>query len=64
MNNVTKEYLIDQYKLAVSDFKIAHNEDEQFEARNRMANLEKMAAESFGFDFCDELHEYSNELRK
>lgn len=40
-----REYLDEQYKLAVLDFQTAHNEDEQWDARKRMA-----------LEFADQLH--------
>lgn len=33
-----KKYIEDQYHLAVLDYKIARNEDEQWEARKTMAS--------------------------
>lgn len=64
MENVTKDYLKEQYKIAISDFKTARNENEQFKAREDMARIERLAIESYGFDFCDQIHELSKEIRK
>lgn len=50
-----KEYITNQYKLAFSDFNIAKNEDEKWDARKRMAKLEVLASEKFGFVFADSL---------
>ena len=50
-----KVYIENQYKLAWLDFKTAHNEDEQWDARKRMARLEALASELFGFDYADSL---------
>lgn len=51
-----REYLDEQYKLAVLDFQTAHNEDEQWDARKRMAQTERTASELYGFEFADQLH--------
>lgn len=51
-----KEYLDEQYKLAVLDFRTAHTEDEQWNARKRMAQTERTASELYGFAFADQLH--------
>lgn len=51
-----KEYLDEQYKLAVMDFRTARTEDEQWNARKRMAQTERTASELYGFDFADQLH--------
>lgn len=55
-----KIYIDSQYNLALLDFKCAHNVDEQFQARHQMARLELIAAEIFGFDFVELLHEKYN----
>lgn len=51
-----KAYLDEQYKLAVLDFQTAHSEDEQWDARKRMAQTERTASELYGFSFADQLH--------
>ena len=53
---MTKEYLQSEYHVAVMDFRLARNEDEQWKARKTMARLEQIAVESYG-DAC------VNELR-
>lgn len=53
---MSKEYIEEQYKLAVSDFKTAKNEDEQWSARKAMAKLEQIAVQMFGFEYADSLH--------
>lgn len=53
---VSKEYIEREYHLAVLDFKAAHNEDEQWEARKTMARLEQIATQEYGFAYSDELH--------
>ena len=50
-----KSYLEEQYRLAVSDFKVARNEDEQWEARKTMARLEQIAEQAYGADYADQL---------
>lgn len=50
-----REYLREQYRLAMLDFKCAANEDEQWAARKAMAKVERTAAELYGFDFADSL---------
>lgn len=59
---LTKSYLECEYKLAISNFKCAINEDEKWQARKEMAQLEKLAGEMYGFEFMDELHELIQEL--
>lgn len=51
-----KEYLDEQYKLAVLDYQTVHNEDEQWSARKLMALTERTAAELYGFEYADGLH--------
>lgn len=52
-----KQYIESQYNLAMLDFRAAGTEDAQWEARKQMADLERLAAELFGFQYADELHE-------
>lgn len=56
MCELSKEYLISQYKMAVMDFKMASNEDAQWDARKRMAKLEALAIEMHGEEFSGELN--------
>lgn len=51
-----KDYLNEQYRLAVLDYQTAHNEDEQWQARKQMAQTERTAAELYGFAYADSLH--------
>jgi len=55
--SMDKKYIENQYRLAVLDFQTARNEDEQWEARKTMARLEQIAAQEYGFEYADELHE-------
>ena len=57
-----KQYFTNQYRLAVLNYKTAHNEDEQWEARKNMARLERTASELFGFEFADEMHQMISEV--
>lgn len=50
-----KEYIKSQYKNAFADFKIARTEEEQWEARKQMAELEVLASKMYGFEFSDSL---------
>lgn len=52
-----KAYIEEQYHLAVMDFEIARNEEEQWKARKTMARLEEIAVAKYGFAYADELHE-------
>lgn len=52
-----KEYIRNQYKSAFADFKTARTEEEQWEARRRMAELEVLASQMYGFTFSDSLAE-------
>jgi hypothetical protein len=59
---LTKSYLEREYKQAILSFKGAISENEQWQARKEMANLERCAAEMYGFQYADELHELTKEL--
>lgn len=50
-----KTYIEREYRLAWLDFKTAHTEDEQWDARKRMAKLKALASELFGFEYADSL---------
>lgn len=47
-----KEYYVEQYKLACSDYKVAKNEDEKHDALRRMCRLEN---DAIVMGFGDEL---------
>ena len=57
MTSDHKMYLDEQYKVAYLDYKCAHSENDQWDARKRMANLERTASELYGFKFADQLHQ-------
>ena len=58
-----KNYLLQQYKLAISDFKTARSEDEQWNARKQMARIERTAFELYGKDLDEAFEEMKNEIR-
>lgn len=55
MFELSKEYLKDQYIMAMNDFVCSYSESDRWEARKRMAKLERLASEMHGFDFADQL---------
>lgn len=55
-NLITKEWIEEMYHFAVLNFKGAINEDQQWEARKMMMNLEIIAIQEYGFNYCDQLH--------
>lgn len=50
-----REYLREQYRLAISDFKVAGNEEQKWDARKAMARLEVTAIELYGNELLEEL---------
>lgn len=52
-----REYLEREYAQASLEFAAAGSEADQWQARKVMAGIERTAAELFGFDFADSLHE-------
>lgn len=52
MDKLTIEKL---YNVAILDFKTAHSDNEKWDARRRMANLERTSAELYGFEYADNL---------
>lgn len=59
-----REFLRKEMKQAISDYKVAHNEEERWECRSRMAQTERVAGELYGFEFADKLAEMKRELKK
>lgn len=55
-----KEYIKNQYKLAYLDFRTARSENDAWDARKRMAKLEALASELYGFEWSDTM---SNEVK-
>lgn len=43
------------YDVAILDFKTSHDNDDKWDARRRMANLERTSAELYGFEYADKL---------
>lgn len=60
---MTKAYIEAQYRLAWLDFRTAHSEDEQWDARKRMASLEVLAAELYGFEYADSVKTVTSEVK-
>lgn len=58
-----KKYLLEQYKLAILDFKTASNENEQWNARKQMARIERTAFEIYGDSLDTEFEKLKNEIR-
>lgn len=59
-----KEYLEKQYDQAVREFATAKTEDEQWDARQTMARLERTAMATFGNKYADQLHKKVDVLKK
>lgn len=57
-----KTYLLEQYKLAVSNFKCAHTEEEQWDARKAMAKIELTATSLFGTELDEELKKMKSKI--
>lgn len=60
-----KDYIERQYKLIVSHYKCARTEDEQWELRKQMADLELLAVQlGYGFEYVnDVLEKIKDEIR-
>ena len=58
-----KEYLMEQYRLAILNFQTAHNDDEQWSARKQMANIERTALDLFGNELDQELESMKDTIR-
>ena len=58
-----REYIVQQYRQAWLEYRTAHTEDDQWDARKSMARLERMAAEMYGFDFADSLQRLKEDNR-
>lgn len=53
--NISKNYIEREYKQAILEYKCAANEDERWELRKRMARLEQISMQEYGFEYADEL---------
>lgn len=51
-----KTYLENQYQQIVREWRCTVNDDERWNLRNRMVQLERTAGELFGCGYMDELH--------
>lgn len=60
---MTKDYIEQQYHLAVIECKTAKNEDERWSARKTMARLEAIAMQEYGYAYCDELSQKKNTIK-
>lgn len=60
---MTKQVIEQLYEVAVMDYQVAHNESEQWDARKRMAELERTASELYGFDYADSLESLKSVLK-
>lgn len=54
---MSKEYLEEQYAIAVLDYKTADTEDKQWDARKQIAKLEELVILMYGNDFWRMLRE-------
>lgn len=50
-----KRYIIEQFKIAKSDYNLARSEEERFAALRDLRKLKLLAAEKFSFEFADSL---------
>ena len=55
-----KEYLVEQYAVMLSNYRIADNDEKKWDSRKGMARIEKLAMEQYGFDFADLLPNLAN----
>lgn len=53
---ISKEMHKESYEYAISQFLIADNEDERWDARKTLASIERSATVTYGNDFADSLH--------
>lgn len=53
IGKLSKEYLEQEYKQSILEFKGAINEDARWQARKEMASLERCAAEMWGYSYAD-----------
>ena len=61
---VSKEYLEREIEIAINDFYLARNEDEQWEARVSISKTLEIASLYYGFEFADELDHQLDPLRE
>ena len=60
-----KDYIERQYKLIVSNYKVATTEEERWELRKEMASLERFAVDlGYGFEYVNNvLEKIKDEIR-
>ena len=64
MVKLSKHYIEQHYDLAISNYQLAHNEEELWQARKDMADLEHCAAVMYGLCYADELAKRKEQLTK
>lgn len=52
---LTQDYLIEQYKIAKSDFSLADHHEKLISSLRDMYHLEFLAASIYGSDFCSRM---------
>ena len=52
---MTKKYIMEQYAISLSDYRIADSDEDAWRARKSMAKLETLAMQEYGFEFADSL---------
>ena len=50
-----KKYIIEQFKIAKSDYILSRSEEQRFSALRDLWKLKILAVEKFGFEFADSL---------
>ncbi len=61
---VSKEYLEREIDIAINDFYLARNEDEQWNARKSISKTLDIASLYYGFKFADELEKKLDTLKE
>lgn len=51
-----KEYIEKQYTQIIAEWRCARDEDERWQLRQRMVELERTAGTLFGCDYMDDIH--------
>lgn len=53
-----KKYIVEQFKIAKSDYNLARSEEERYAALRDIHKLKLLAAKKFGFEFSDSLDKF------
>lgn len=53
-----KKYIVNQFKIAKSDYNLARSEEERFSALRDLRKLKLLAAEKISFEFADNLDSF------